>query len=76
MTNTLVDDEPICIECEQAGKSDFLCALCKERKRSNKKQESFGDPSEFLCTDCYETKPAKIWDEKVDELVEAHRYDY
>ena len=75
-TSTLVDDEPICLECEQAGKADFLCAMCDERKTTDKKQESFGDPAEFLCKDCYETKPAKVWDEKVDELQDAHRYDF
>src|SRR3990167_5573450 len=75
-TSTLVDDEPICLECEQAGKADFLCAMCDERKTTDKKHESFGDPAEFLCKDCYETKPAKVWDEKVDELQDAHRYDF
>ena len=75
-TNTLVDNEPICLECEQGGKADFLCAMCEERKISDKKQKQFGDPAEFLCKDCYETKPAKVWDEKVDELQEAHRYDF
>jgi len=75
-TSTLVDDEPICLECEQAGKADFLCAMCDERKTTDKKEKSFGDPAEFLCKDCYETKPAKVWDEKVDELQDAHRYDF
>jgi len=75
-TSILVDDEPICLECEQSGKADFLCAMCDERKTTDKKQESFGDPAEFLCKDCYETKPAKVWDEKVDELQDAHRYDF
>ena len=75
-TSTLVDDEPICLECEQAGKADFVCAMCNERKTTDKKQESFGEPAEFLCKDCYETKPAKVWYEKVDELKDAHRYDF
>jgi hypothetical protein len=75
-TTTLVDDEPICIECEQEGKADFLCELCEERKSSDKKQQSFGDPAEFLCKDCYETKPAKVWYEKCEELIEEHKYDF
>lgn len=75
-TSTIVDDEPICIECEKSGKASFLCALCEERKPSDKKKESFGDPAEFLCKDCYETVPAKKWDEKVDELQEFHRWDF
>lgn len=76
ITSTLVDDEPICIECEQSGKASFLCALCEERKTTDKKQESFGDPAEFLCKDCYESVPAKKWDEKVDELRESHYWDF
>jgi len=73
---TKVDDENICEECEKAGKADFLCALCNERKSIDKIQESIGDAPEFLCKDCYDTVPAKIWDDKLDELQEAHRYDY
>jgi hypothetical protein len=76
MTATLVDDEPICIECEESGKASFLCELCDERKTTDKKQESFGDPAEFLCKDCYESVPAKKWHEKVDELQESHRWDF
>ena len=61
---------------EKAGKADFLCALCNERKSTDKIQESIGDAPEFLCKDCYDTVSAKIWDDKLDELQEAHRYDY
>ena len=71
-----VDDKNICNECVKAGKADFLCALCKQRKPTNKIKDSFGDPAEFLCTDCYETVPAKVWDEKTSKLREKHRYDY
>ena len=75
-TNTEVDGECICIECKDAGKVYILCALCNERKPSDKEQESFGYPPEYLCKDCYETKPAKIWEEKCDELRDSHRYDF
>ena len=71
-----VDDNYICVECKQQGKADFKCELCDERKPTSKIQESFGNPSVFLCRDCYETVPAKIWDEKCDELEEEHRYDF
>jgi hypothetical protein len=74
--NTLVDDESICTECEKAGKANFLCQLCNERKPTNKQQESFGWPSVFLCSDCYETVSAKAWEEKCDKLREEHRYDF
>lgn len=75
-STTKVDDENICEECEKSGKADFLCALCNERKSTDKIQESIGDAPEFLCKDCYDTVPAKIWDDKLEELEEAHKYDY
>ena len=72
----LVDDEPICVECEEAGKADFLCELCGVRKPSSKIKENIGYPSVFLCSDCYSTVTAKEWDEKIDELHEEHRFDF
>ena len=71
-----VDGHPICEGCAKAGKADFLCALCKERKPTNKVQEKWGDNPEFLCSDCYETVPVKIWEEKSEELYDAHKYDF
>ena len=73
---TKVDDDDICEECEEAGKADFKCELCGERKSTDKIQESFGDPADFLCKDCYEITTAKAWDEKCDQLEEEHKYDY
>jgi len=75
-TNTEVDGKPICIECKDAGKVDILCAMCKERKPCDKEKDSFGYPPEYLCVDCYETVPAKKWDDKVDDLNASHRYDF
>jgi hypothetical protein len=71
-----VDDDLICEECEKSGRADFLCAICNTRQSTDEIQESFGYPPEFLCKECYNTVPAKTWDEKVSELHEAHRYDY
>ena len=71
-----VDDRYICIECVEAGKASFKCELCKDRKPSNKEKGIFGDPPEFLCMDCYETVSAKVWNEKEDELLKTHRYDF
>jgi hypothetical protein len=76
MSNIKVDDNYICTTCEENGLADFLCAMCKERKPTTKQQESFGDPQEYLCSDCYGKVPAKKWDEKVDDLLKAHRYDF
>ncbi len=70
--NARVDDHLVCRECEEAGKADFKCELCKRRHPTSKIKESFGEPAEFLCTDCYEAVPAKEWDTKVEELNEQH----
>lgn len=76
-SNTEVDDKLICQDCADTGKADFLCYLCKERKPTNKIEESVGIlPTEYLCKDCYETVPAKKWDKALEELQEEHRYDY
>ena len=71
-----VDGRPICQECSAAGKADFLCQLCKERRPTSKIKESFGDPPEFLCQDCYSTVPAEIWDKEVDRLEKEHQWDF
>jgi len=71
-----VNDEYICTECKLAGRGYFNCALCGEEKPLNKEKESFGDPAEYLCSDCYESIPAKVWDDKVNDLRMQHRYDF
>jgi len=75
-SSSRIDDDRICIECEASGKASITCDLCDTLKPSSKKKESFGDPSSYLCTDCYETVPAKQWEEKVEELHKAHRWDF
>ena len=71
-----VDGYPICKECANKNLADFLCELCHTRKPTSKIQESFGDPPEFLCQDCYKTTPAAIWCDKVEDLEGSHRYDF
>lgn len=75
-SDTKVDDEYICCTCDTKGLADFLCCLCGNRKTTDNKEESFGDPPEHLCTECYNTVPAREWDEKVRKLREQHRYDF
>lgn len=75
-SNIKVDDNYICEECKQSGSADFLCAICKKRKPFPKEKFSFGDPPEFLCSDCYETVSAKTWDSEVEELSDKHKYDF
>lgn len=70
------DNERICIECESKGLASFICALCGERRNSSDVQESFGDPSEKLCKSCFSTVSAEMWEKKVRELEESHRYDF
>jgi len=71
-----VDGEYICTSCEQEGKADFLCELCGQRKPTDKIKESFGDPAEYLCSDCFETVTAEVWEKKAEELHEIHRWDF
>ncbi len=66
----------ICEDCAKKGKATFICALCEKEKASDLKQESFGDTPEFLCKDCYNTVSAKVWDKKVKELYDSHRWDF
>jgi len=76
ISDVKVDDCNICVECKESGKADFKCDLCGERKPTEKIQESFGYPPDFLCKDCYDTTPAKIWEEKIEQLESDHRYDF
>ena len=75
-SGSLVDNSPICEDCEAAGKARFVCALCKKMKSSDKIQRQVGDPAEYLCADCYQTVPAEKWDESLKELIEDHKWDY
>ena len=75
-SNVMVDNTYICVECRDAGKVNFLCELCGERKASNKEKISIGYPPVFLCSDCYETVSAKVWDNKIEELNNEHQYDF
>jgi len=72
----LRDAEYICTECAEAGKAGFTCALCEEWRSNGTAKESYGDPSEHLCTPCFETVSAKIWQEAKDRLYEEHKYDF
>jgi len=74
-SNVLVDDHFICINCVKSGKADFLCALCEERKSTDKIKDWIGDPAEFLCWDCFNTVTAAIWQAKSADLHEKHKYD-
>lgn len=67
-------EEYICEECTQAGRATFICKLCNHERAINLVQHSWiGDA---LCTVCYESMSAKIWNEKYQELESAHRWDY
>jgi len=74
--NSKINDAFICEICDAEGKASFTCALCGQIRKSNEQQESFGDPPEILCKNCYATVPAKEWNEKVEKLRAAHRYDF
>ena len=69
-------DSWLCEKCAAEDKARFKCALCRQDKKSSEIKQSFGYQPEYLCTSCYATAPAKIWDEKVTQLREAHRWDF
>lgn len=70
------DHKLICERCADEGKADFECYLCKKIYTRDNLQESHGDPADHLCKTCYRTVPAEQWDKTVEELEEAHRWDY
>ncbi len=76
ISDSEINNELICIECEEAGKATFTCTICHQVKNSRKLEESFGDRGSYLCSDCYSTIPAKSWDDTVDILNEKHKYDF
>lgn len=67
----------ICAECKTAGKSTFVCDICKQERTSDQIKRSFGydPPDEYLCVPCFETVTASEWQTKVESLEERHRYD-
>jgi len=69
-------DNYVCEECSKAGKGSFTCALCGEERSTDLKEESFGDPPEYLCKVCYESVSASVWSKKTDELYKSHRWDF
>lgn len=71
-----VDGKKICVPCAEAGRADFLCALCGQRRPTNEIEDHFGEPPEFLCKPCYRTVPAETWNKKLSKLSESHRYDF
>lgn len=75
-SRAIVDGHYICQTCCDEGKADFLCALCNIRRPSTEIKQSFGEPAEYLCGTCYNTVPAKIWEEKSDTLTQLHQYDF
>ena len=71
-----VNDDYICKECAEAGKATFECSLCHERYPTTDIKEQFGDPPDYLCIHCYANVTAEVWQKKVDELYEEHKYDF
>jgi hypothetical protein len=66
-------EDPICVDCEHAGSGRFSCSLCGEQREGQPVEWWDGDA---LCQHCYETVPAKIWEEKRLALEDKHQYDH
>ena len=71
-----VDGRNICQECADSGKATIICSLCGKVWPANQAEDSFGEPPEYLCQNCYSTISAALWNEKVEELRKAHQYDW
>jgi len=67
-TLTKVDNKYICKSCFDAGLATFECDLCKLRYPTTEIQDSFGDPTEYLCKHCYCNVSAKLWNEEIEHL--------
>lgn len=65
----------VCEDCINSGVVNFVCLLCYKTKKTNEIKASFGTAEHHLCGDCYETVPAKVWDDKVNELNKEHEWD-
>lgn len=62
-----------CEKCVEEGLVGFTCAICKQKRSSDQIQEEH--EGEIACTVCYETLPAKEWDQHINRVYESHRYD-
>lgn len=65
----------VCAECVDSGRYTVKCALCGQMVTAAEIKEQVGDPPEYLCVRCFATVSAKVWDEKHEELLDAHRWD-
>lgn len=68
------DMDHLCLECEQAGKRTFTCAICHQKRTSDLLYEDeYNEPE---CTICYSTMTAKAWDEWQTKQSERNRWFY
>jgi hypothetical protein len=65
----------ICEQCAEAGKSTFVCCICKREYPTGEEQDSIGYPPDHTCKHCYETVPAKVYMKTIEGLEESHKYD-
>lgn len=67
-------DDTVCERCTKAGKITFTCFICKQERTSDLLHEDqYGEPE---CTVCYETMPAKAWDEWQEKQNARNRWYY
>ena len=76
ISNVRKDNEYICEVCKEENKGSFKCCNCEKEQPSSKLEKSIGyDTEDFLCSDCYETIPAKTWDKIIEKLEDAHKWE-
>jgi hypothetical protein len=69
----------MCETCAGADKGTFTCFICKQERPTSQLHQTYGDAevsTDHTCKLCYETLPAKQWDEAEEKLHEKHRYDF
>ena len=54
----------------------YSCSLCGIDYLESEIEEKVGYPPEYICKHCYETVPAKEYDEHTSKLHNEHRWDY
>lgn len=64
----------LCENCED--NMEFKCWGCKETRLKKDIKWKYGDPPDFLCIHCYNTKTAKEWNDLRSEIDDNHRWDY
>ena len=62
-SETTPEGDRLCVNCEDSEEVKYLCALCHAHKPYSEVETSAG--SRFLCSQCFGTVTAKVWQETI-----------